>query len=178
MKLCLVALVALVAGCSVSALRDIPDAGTRDSGAPPPRWDAAVPDAGRADAGRDAGIVDAGRDAGLADAGADSGSRDAGSDAGSIDSGPPPQCTSGPCCTGGTFAAAGTVCAVDAVKSGYWCHTRSTAWSVHLYDQTCSGTSAACDGPLVAAGIYDQTCDTGYHCQKDPVLDFATCVPN
>lgn len=67
---------------------------------------------------------------------------------------PPPDpnadCLAGPCCDAGIFRPEGTVCADD-ISSQYGCPWGTSAGDdvgVRYRDQTCSGLSAECNGPL------------------------------
>lgn len=90
------------------------------------------------------------------------------------DSDAPTDCTSGDCCENGHFKAAGTVCHASA-NYEIRCEEENSCGKTLIYqyrDVTCSGTSAACDGPLVDnddSGFYHQ-------CQTNQVCTNAACV--
>ncbi|MEM7156942.1 MAG: hypothetical protein AAF799_29090 [Myxococcota bacterium] len=75
---------------------------------------------------------------------------------GTEDTGGPPDptgtmdCDAGPCCNGGQFEPAGTVCDddVDSELGCPWGVANGSDVGRRTRDRTCSGASAACDGPL------------------------------
>lgn len=74
------------------------------------------------------------------------------------------ECDAGPCCDGCNFVAQGVVCAegVD-YKSGCTMEGQNRPWH-RWYDQTCSGDSPLCDGPIVQGEGGVETCPPTTYC--------------